>query len=659
MRAWLDELCQLGFADAAATSSFGLALAAGIAAQVDFEAQCVQIGERALDYCRQHGVVPVAVLGRPYTIYNDVLNSNVPSILRGLGAVAIPVDCVPLPADAGAFEHQFWAHTQRNLRAAEYVRSTPDLYSVFCSNYACGPDSFTLHFFSYIMRGKPFAVVETDGHSGDAGTKTRMEAFLYCVDTDRKTRASESHECTHFGRLDSSGISMRETRERRTTMLLPRMGPSSEIAAAALRGDGYVAECLPLSTREDVRMGRRYTSGKECVPMMLTLGTLLNRLERERDTSTEFTIFMPTANGPCRFGVYHSLYKVVLEQTGWDKRARVVSPGDVDYFEEMSAAFTARMWMGFCANDLLDGMRYDVRPVESQPGAADRIHERTFRELISLLERPLSSSSASLVANLFGGMWGIRGLIGRAASEFAAVRRATRDVPTVAVVGEIYARLDPFANDFILNKLHERGIRARLAPFYEWLEYTSYLAERRVLLRRREPSDRALPIALRGLVQRASLSVLYEICRSALGWGPRLTIEQTLAAARPYVHPELTGEAGLTVGGPIHEYAHGDIDGVIIVGPHECMPCKIAEAQYGAAAESMKLPYLSIALNGDPIDTEVLDRFAFDIHQRRRSRIVQDATAGAAAAVPASGWYVYAGDQAERAERLAANETAE
>ena len=28
------------------------------------------------------------------------------------------------------------------------------------------------------MDGKPFAIIETDGHSGDAGTKTRVEAFL-------------------------------------------------------------------------------------------------------------------------------------------------------------------------------------------------------------------------------------------------------------------------------------------------------------------------------------------------------------------------------------------------------------------------------------------------------------------------------------------------
>ena len=184
-----------------ATEHFNTAFAEALEMQNHFEACCTSIGQRAIEYCRVNGIVPVAVLGRPYTIHNDVLNSNVPSILRQLGAVPIPVDCLPLDSDGPAFDRQYWGHTQRNLRAAERIRRTSGMYAVFCSNYACGPDSFTLHFYSYIMQGKPYAVVETDGHSGDAGTRTRMEAFLYCVDTDRKSRRHHVESPNDFRKL--------------------------------------------------------------------------------------------------------------------------------------------------------------------------------------------------------------------------------------------------------------------------------------------------------------------------------------------------------------------------------------------------------------------------------------------------------------------------
>jgi predicted nucleotide-binding protein (sugar kinase/HSP70/actin superfamily) len=194
----------------------------------------------------------------------------------------------------------------------------------------------------------------------------------------------------------------------------------------------------------------------------------------------------------------------------------------------------------------------------------------------------------------------------------------------VAVVGEIYVRLDPFANDFIIEKLEERGIRARFAPFVEWLEYTQYLAERRVLDQRMRHDDNPLSIGVTGVVQRASMEVLYQICAKPLEWGERATIPTTLEAAVPYLSPDLTGEACLTLGGPIHEFHQKLVQGVVVVGPHECMPCRIAEAQYGKVAEDMNLPYLVLALNGDPLDTEALDRFAYDIHEAHRHGLGRD-----------------------------------
>ncbi|MBI2390839.1 MAG: CoA activase [Deltaproteobacteria bacterium] len=601
-----------------AEDRFEAALADAVAAQRAFDAACLEAGKRALAFCDREGVVPVAILGRPYTIYNDVLNSNVPSILRSLGALPIPVDCLPVSDDLPIYDAQYWGYTQRNLRAADQVRRTPGLYSVFCSNYACGPDSFTLRFYSYMMQGKPSAVIETDGHSGDAGTRTRMEAFLFCVDADLESGASLQAPRTDFARLDRQSVTMGEVKRSQALMLLPRMGPSADMASAALRGEGFQAETLRLSTREDVRTGRRYTSGKECVPMMLTLGTLLERLEKGKTTDPpdqKYVFFMPTAKGPCRFGVYHSLHKIVLEETGWSDRVKIVSPDDSDYFKDMSADFSLRVWLGFVARDMLQSMLLDVRPVERERGEANAIYDRWNRELMRAMENPPPCTAVNVTRELFGGLWGTRAVLRGAADEFARAKDPKKNVPTVAVVGEIYVRLDPFANDFIVEKLEARGLRVRLAPFVEWLEYTAFLAEKRVIDGAMRRDDNPISIGLSGLVQRTTLQILYDVCAKPLGWGPRPAMADTLEAAKPYVHGELVGEAVLTVGGPVHELHEGLIHGAVIVGPHECMPCKIAEAQYGKAAEDMKLPYLSLGFNGDPLDTEAVDRFAYDVHE--------------------------------------------
>jgi predicted nucleotide-binding protein (sugar kinase/HSP70/actin superfamily) len=282
----------------------------------------------------------------------------------------------------------------------------------------------------------------------------------------------------------------------------------------------------------------------------------------------------------------------------------------------MSADFTARLWVGFVAHDLLQAMLFDVRPVEAEPGLGNAIFERYFTELIARMDRTKPGTALHAAAELVGGMWGTRSLLARAAREFARAKHPHRRVPRVAVVGEIYVRLDPFANDFLVDKLEARGLGVRFAPFIEWLEYTAHLGAERVRDGRMVPGDHPVKSRLVDLVQRVTLHVLYGICRRALGWPARSTVAATLHASRPYLHHDLRGEATLTLGGPLHEFRQGLVEGAVMVGPHECMPCKLAEAQFGKVVEEHDLPYLSLAVNGDPIDPEVLDRFAYDIRER-------------------------------------------
>ena len=50
------------------------------------------------------------------------------------------------------------------------------------------------------------------------------------------------------------------------------------------------------------------------------------------------------------------------------------------------------------------------------------------------------------------------------------------------------------------------------------------------------------------------------------------------------------------------------------------MPLKVAEAQLFHLGEEEGLKSLTLLPNGDPVDPEVLDNFAFEIHSRYRER---------------------------------------
>jgi predicted nucleotide-binding protein (sugar kinase/HSP70/actin superfamily) len=213
-----------------------------------------------------------------------------------------------------------------------------------------------------------------------------------------------------------------------------------------------------------------------------------------------------------------------------------------------------------------------------------------------------------------GNLFGFRAILEQAAVEFARAQNKEKLVPVISLVGEIYVRQDPFSNDFIVPKLMDRGIKVRFAPFTEWLEYSDYFA-------RQEGLNRGVEAQLTTFVQNRILDMTYNTMAKHLDWGKRVTVKDTIKGASPYLRQELVGEEVLTIGGPLHEWHHGGIDGVVSVGPLECMPNKIAEAQYHHIAQKEGLPSLTLSSNGDPVDETLLDNFVFEIKERFAQRL--------------------------------------
>lgn len=72
------------------------------------------------------------------SIIQNVLNSNVPAILREQGAIGIPLDCYRVDAETPSFDAMYWAYGQRILRASHQRGKT--------RTQLAGPDASALLF---------------------------------------------------------------------------------------------------------------------------------------------------------------------------------------------------------------------------------------------------------------------------------------------------------------------------------------------------------------------------------------------------------------------------------------------------------------------------------------------------------------------------------
>jgi len=149
-------------------------------AEQRFREALQRAGKKALENLQATHEPAVVLLGRPYNIYDRNVCCDIPRKLRALYAInVLPLDFLPLDAEdiSHLNDNMYWHSGRLILAAAQIVRRTPGLHLVYISNFKCGPDSFLKSFLDEAS-GKPFLLLQFDGHSNDAGYLTRCEAYL-------------------------------------------------------------------------------------------------------------------------------------------------------------------------------------------------------------------------------------------------------------------------------------------------------------------------------------------------------------------------------------------------------------------------------------------------------------------------------------------------
>ncbi len=121
----------------------------------------------------------IVFIGRPYNLYDPVVNMGLPERFAGRDVEILPYECLIDPSDwSSNIYHMYWHYGERILSLAGKIRDMDGLYPVYFTNFGCGPDSFVLTRFEEAMKGKPYLIVELDEHGSDTGYLTRIEAFM-------------------------------------------------------------------------------------------------------------------------------------------------------------------------------------------------------------------------------------------------------------------------------------------------------------------------------------------------------------------------------------------------------------------------------------------------------------------------------------------------
>ncbi|MDH7500081.1 MAG: acyl-CoA dehydratase activase, partial [candidate division NC10 bacterium] len=573
-------------------SEMSRAIDAGYDAWDRFQGRVRKRGQEVLQGLREEETALV-VLSRSYNGHDREINLNLPAKLRDLGVLALPMDFLPETGFrvSREFPQMYWHYGQRILQAAEIISRDPRLFPVYITNFACGPDSFISHFLKEKLGGKPFLQLEIDEHSADAGIITRCEAFLDSIKNASRRRSVSVPQPRSLP-VDLSS----------RTIYIPYMADHAFMIQAALAQRGLRSEVLPETDMESVHLGRKYTSGRECFPCIVTLGDILKKLYQPDVDPAASAFFMPSADGPCRFGQYATFQAKVLQELGFGEVA-FISPGSEDSYGMMGSSllgtsFRRNAWRGIVAVDLLEKMYREARPYEVNPGEAERTYRLALEDIYQAIARGEDPRSALL----------------RSKEAFSRLKRwPDLRKPVVGVVGEIFLRAHRFSNNHLVRRIEELGGEVWLAPMMEWIFYTNALCKQRA--RQRGRWGEFFLVWLQDLVQKWDEHRLASCLHGLLNNGEEPATEALLKWAQPYLDPSHQGEAILSIGKSI-DYLRKGASGLIAVMPFTCMPGTVVTAISKRLREDWQgIPFLSLAYDGlDEVHTQTrLEAFMYQV----------------------------------------------
>jgi CoA-substrate-specific enzyme activase, putative len=589
-----------------------------VAKQQEFFNKLKEIGAGILDELEKNpGKSAVVLFGRPYNAFAKEANLGIPAKFASRGVLVVPWDFLPIDQEPCDMD-MCWAIGQNLMKAASFVQKHSQLFGTYITNFSCGPDSFLVGYFRDIMKTKPSLTLELDSHTADAGVNTRIEAFLDIVEKYRGIgRASRGESDFTAARVVfeksgraffiSSANDKRSLYDPRVHLLFPSMGRlSSELLSAVFAGSGIHATALPVYDFEALKMGRGNASCKECLPLLLTTGGLLEYLKRRTDPDEYLVYFMPTTPGNCRFTQYNVFLKKLVQK---NRIANVafLSLTNENGYAGMPMTEVLNALKSMIVSDVMEDVKNALAILARDKAGAMKIFETEWEKIKAVFFKKRGKGLYEALEDI--------------ATRLAAVplRHALSEAKVVSLFGEIFVRREYFSCQDLVERLAKRDIIAKRAHVLEWLTYCDYNVKKGIYeadFNLRENVEFKLKLLLQRSYEKKIKKIL---SRSGLYEFELVDMDTIIKYGKNFFDVRFTGEAILVVGCFFKDILK-HVQGAISIGPFACMPTRVIEAVLSAestmenkrlidTSASLRegefgpidnLPFLSIESDGNP-----------------------------------------------------------
>jgi predicted nucleotide-binding protein (sugar kinase/HSP70/actin superfamily) len=306
---------------------------------------------------------------------------------------------------------------------------------------------------------------------------------------------------------------------------------------------------------------------------------MLHALEAYNLRPDQVALFMPTSDGPCRFGQYTSLHRIVLNKLGYEDLT-IISPSAQNAYMGLEDDLRKDLWKGILMGDLLLKGYCRVAPFEKKAGETRREFESILRDSAHSFRE--GAAFTRVLEDAF--------------ARFSRIERKDVAKPLVGIVGEIFVRCNPFSCDRVVEWILEAGAEPWLAPMSEFVLFTSFVH------RYDARKTKNLGELIRSYLSNSFLARLEHQAQEAAGELLEARREPPTAdmveAGVKYFPVEFNSEAILSAGRASLFIDRDGADMVVNVSPFTCMPGTITGAIFRQMSSRKGIPIVNMYYDG-------------------------------------------------------------
>ena len=342
------------------------------------------------------------------------------------------------------------------------------------------------------------------------------------------------------------------------TILVPDMCPIQfHLLSRIVSLEGFNLKIISPIGREAKDLGLSCIHNDACYPVVILAGTFIHELRSGNYDLERTAVLISQTGGGCRASNYLSLFKKAFEKEF--PNVPILSLNFSGLEKEHSLPLNVKkgrmMLAGVCYGDMLMNLVLQSEPYHSKEEV-----DAALSDCLAMLDAQIGKRSFLRKKKNYQAIL----------QRFSALTPPAKRKPLVGIVGEIYVKYSPYANNHLADFLVKEGCEVVYPSLMEFVQYCIYNS----LEDHRRYGKNKWSYPLWKLAHHYILHVCKQAARALEGtpFRPFVDFRDVIEAGKKVISTGVKMGEGWLIPAEMVDFTSGEVKNVVVVQPFGCLP---------------------------------------------------------------------------------------